>query len=85
MLFKIWTNSPIVSYFGALCGQVYMLELYQDTLIDLLAPPNVKGAPKPRKLDIKKDSKVRLTSSASIYDRTQYRLRAGVGISLYDH
>ena len=35
--------------------QVYMLEIYQDSLIDLLLP---KNAGKPRKLEIKKDSKV---------------------------
>jgi hypothetical protein len=32
-----------------------MLEIYQDTLIDLLLP---KNGGKPKKLDIKKDSKV---------------------------
>jgi hypothetical protein len=35
--------------------QVYMLEIYQDSLIDLLLP---KNAGKQRKLEIKKDSKV---------------------------
>jgi len=34
--------------------QAYMVELYQDTLIDLLLPKNGK----PLKLDIKKDSTV---------------------------
>jgi hypothetical protein len=34
--------------------QVYMLEIYQDTLIDLLLP---KNGGKPKRLDIKKDSK----------------------------
>jgi len=34
--------------------QAYMLELYQDTLVDLLLPKNAKRL----KLDIKKDSKV---------------------------
>jgi len=34
--------------------QAYMLELYQDTLVDLLLPKNSKRL----KLDIKKDSKV---------------------------
>uniref|UniRef100_A0A7I4EPZ7 Kinesin-like protein n=1 Tax=Physcomitrium patens TaxID=3218 RepID=A0A7I4EPZ7_PHYPA len=34
--------------------KVYMLEIYQDSLIDLLLP---KSAAKPRKLEIKKDSK----------------------------
>lgn len=34
-----------------------MLEVYQDTLIDLLQPKTSGG--KPKKLDIKKDSKVR--------------------------
>jgi hypothetical protein len=38
--------------------QVYMLEIYQDSLIDLLLP---KNAGKPRKLEIKKDSKVIIT------------------------
>lgn len=33
-----------------------MLEVYQDTLIDLLQPKTSGG--KPKKLDIKKDSKV---------------------------
>jgi len=35
--------------------KVYMLEVYQDTLIDLLQPKTSGG--KPKKLDIKKDSK----------------------------
>lgn len=39
--------------------QVYMVELYQDTLIDLLLPKNAKRL----KLDIKKDSKVFIYSS----------------------
>lgn len=34
--------------------QAYMVELYQDTLIDLLLPKNAKRL----KLEIKKDSKV---------------------------
>lgn len=34
-----------------------MLELYQDTLVDLLIPKQAKRA----KLEIKKDSKVNLT------------------------
>jgi hypothetical protein len=34
--------------------QAYMVELYQDTLVDLLLPKNMKRL----KLDIKKDSKV---------------------------
>ena len=34
--------------------QAYMVELYQDTLIDLLLPKNAKHL----KLDIKKDSTV---------------------------
>lgn len=38
--------------------QVYMLEIYQDSLIDLLLP---KNGGKQRKLEIKKDSKVELT------------------------
>lgn len=37
-------------------SQAYMLELYQDTLMDLLLPKNAKRL----KLDIKKDSKVNL-------------------------
>ncbi|XP_024387891.1 kinesin-like protein KIN-14I isoform X2 [Physcomitrium patens] len=36
--------------------QVYMLEIYQDTLVDLLQPKFGFGG-KPRKLDIKKDTK----------------------------
>ncbi|CAM6126245.1 unnamed protein product [Calypogeia fissa] len=39
------------------CLKVYMLEIYQDTLVDLLAPPPGRAIIKPRKLDIKKDSK----------------------------
>lgn len=35
---------------------VYMLELYQDTLIDLLLP--IARAKEPPRLDIKKDPKV---------------------------
>ena len=46
---------PSPSIFPLPLSQVYMLELYQDNLQDLLLP---KGAAK-RKLDIKKDSKVR--------------------------
>lgn len=38
-----------------------MLEVYQDTLIDLLQPKTSGG--KPKKLDIKKDSKVRYPST----------------------
>jgi hypothetical protein len=34
--------------------QVYMVELYQDNLVDLLLPKNAKQ----QKLEIKKDSKV---------------------------
>lgn len=34
--------------------QAYMVELYQDTLVDLLLPKHAKRL----KLDIKKDSKV---------------------------
>lgn len=37
--------------------QAYMLELYQDTLVDLLLPKNAKRL----KLEIKKDSKVIFT------------------------
>jgi hypothetical protein len=39
--------------------QVYMLEIYQDTLIDLLLP---KNGGKPKRLEIKKDPKVALKS-----------------------
>ena len=46
----------LVSDVSSCClGQVYMLEIYQDSLIDLLLP---KNAGKQRKLEIKKDSKV---------------------------
>lgn len=40
------------------CIQAYMVELYQDTLIDLLLPKHAKHL----KLDIKKDSKVNCSS-----------------------
>ena len=36
--------------------QAYMIELYQDTLVDLLRPKNAKK----QKLEVKKDSKVHL-------------------------
>lgn len=52
-----------------ICGvvawiQVYMLEIYQDSLIDLLLP---KNAGKPRKLEIKKDLKVRVTQFFQVH------------------
>lgn len=39
---------------GIISMQAYMVELYQDTLVDLLLPKNAKRS----KLEIKKDSKV---------------------------
>lgn len=39
---------------GVVLMQVYMVELYQDTLIDLLLPKHARHP----KIDIKKDSKV---------------------------
>ena len=42
--------------------QTYMVELYQDTLVDLLLPKNMKRL----KLDIKKDSKVIAISKSDI-------------------
>lgn len=44
----------IYTSFVFMMMQAYMLELYQDTLVDLLLPKNAKRS----KLEIKKDSKV---------------------------
>lgn len=51
-------------FFHVSMMQAYMVELYQDSLVDLLLPKNVK---RPKKLDIKKDSKVIITAIVIFY------------------
>ncbi len=55
----IWFWLSMCCYVLDLGLQVYMLEIYQDTLIDLLLP---KNGGKPKRLEIKKDPKVALKS-----------------------
>lgn len=46
-----------------------MLEIYQDSLVDLLVNGGGKNGAKPRKLEIKKDSKVVICLAGHRLDR----------------
>lgn len=62
-MFALVRLLKILKLLALVCIQVYMLEIYQDTLIDLLQPKTIGKA---KKLDIKKDAKVSSSSSSAL-------------------